>query len=241
MTPPVFVLVHSPLVGPSTWLPVAEALKARGLGTAVPRVGDRGEAFGPYWRQHALSVAVVLQALPAGRQVVLVGHSGAGPLLPAMRELGGRDVAAYLFVDAGLPQDGCSRLDLLRVEMVEELAAHLEAGGRFPEWTDADLAPIVPDEGRRRRLLAELQPRDLPFWQEPIPVFHGWPDAACAYLRLSAGYDVPAEWARREGWAYAARDGGHFDMLVQPEEITGAIMDLTRDVGIPLPAGDRGR
>src|SRR5215208_4594361 len=148
MAAPIFVLVHSPLVGPSTWAPVA----------------------------------AVLQALPAGRQVVLVGHSGAGPLLPAMRELGGRDVAAYLFVDAGLPEDSRSRLDLLRAEMAEQLVAHLEAGGRFPEWTDADLAEIVPDAARRRQLLAEMQPRDLPFWREPLPVFHGWPDAACAYL-----------------------------------------------------------
>jgi pimeloyl-ACP methyl ester carboxylesterase len=244
MTTPVLVLVHSPLVGPSTWLPVAEALRARGLATVAPRVSDRGEALGPYWRQHALSVAAVLQALPAGRQVVLVGHSGAGPLLPAMREQGRRDVAAYMFVDAGIPEDGLSRIELLRRELPEvapQLAAHLEAGGRFPEWTDADLAEAVPDAARRRQLLAELQPRGLPFWQEPIPVFRGWPDAACAYLRLSEGYRAPAERARQDGWASAEMDGSHFQMLIDPGAVADAMLDLMRAVGMPAPAGGPGR
>src|SRR5215207_10380943 len=119
MASPIFVLVHSPLVGPSTWAAVAGVLKARGLSAVTPRLSDRGEAMGPFWRQHALAVAVVLHALPAGRQVVLAGHSGAGPLLPAIREQSGRDVAAYIFVDAGIPVDGQSRLELLRTEMPE--------------------------------------------------------------------------------------------------------------------------
>jgi hypothetical protein len=241
---PIVVLIHSPLVGPSTWRPVAEALKARGLASVVPRVSDRGEALGPYWRQHALCVAAVLRALPAGRQVVLAGHSGAGPLLPAMREQGGRDLAAYLFVDAGIPEDGRSRIELLRAEMPEvaaPLQAHLEAGGRFPEWTDADLIEAVPDAARRRQLLAELQPRDLPFWQEPIPVFRGWPDAACAYLRLSEGYRAPAERARRDGWAYAEIEGRHFQMLVDPDAVAGAMLDLIHAVGLITPVEDAGR
>jgi hypothetical protein len=239
MANPIFVLVHSPLVGPSTWTPVAEALKERGLATVVPRLSDRGEALGPYWRQHALCAAAVLKALPAGRQVVLAGHSGAGPLLPAVRELSGRDVAAYLFVDAGIPEDGASRLDLLRVELPEVadgLQAHLEAGGRFPEWTDADLAEAVPDAARRRQLLAELQPRGMAFWREPLPVFFGWPDAACAYLQMSEGYRIPAEQARRDGWAYAEVEAGHFHMLVEPEAVAGAILDLVRAAGIITPS-----
>jgi hypothetical protein len=240
MTTPIFVLVHSPLVGPSTWKAVGDVLKARGLSAVTPRLSDRGEAIGPYWRQHALAAAAMLHALPAGRQVVLAGHSGAGPLLPAIREQSGRDVAAYLFVDAGIPVDGRSRLELLRAEMPEVapwLEAHLEAGGRFPEWTDADLAEAVPDEAQRRGLLDELAPRGPVFWQEPIPVFHGWPDAACAYLRLSDGYRVPTDRARADGWAVAEMSGGHFLMITDPEAVSEAMLDLVRSVGIAVPMG----
>ena len=33
--------------------------------------------------------------------MILAGHSGAGPLLPAIRQATGRAIAGYLFVDAG--------------------------------------------------------------------------------------------------------------------------------------------
>jgi hypothetical protein len=243
MAAPVFVLVHSPLVGPSTWGLVVDRLRSRDVGTAVPSLRDRGEAGGAFWQQHAMAAAAMLAALPRGRPLVLVAHSGAGPLLPAIRQAAERDVAAYLFVDAGIPEDGASRLDLLRSEIpdvADQLWGHLESGGRYPEWLDDDLVDVIPDAEWRGRVLAELQPRALPFWTEPLPVFSGWPDAPCAYLQLSQGYAVPAERARREGWLCRQLDAGHFHMLVDPEAVVGAMMDLVRSAGIPM-AQERSR
>jgi hypothetical protein len=243
MAAPVFVLVHSPLVGPATWAPVAEHLRRRGLGVAVPSLRDRGEMGGPFWRQHAIAAAAMIRALPSGRPIVLVGHSGAGPLLPAIREASERDVAAYIFVDAGIPVDGASRLDLLRFELpevAEQLQAHLEAGGRYPEWCDEDLRSTVPDDEQRRLLLGEMQPRALPFWTEALPVFSGWPDAPCAFLQLSEGYAVPASRARADGWLYQQIDAGHFHMLVDPEAVTAPLVELACGAGIPV-AGDTRR
>jgi hypothetical protein len=232
-----FLLVHSPLVGPYSWSLVAADLRRRGVRAAVPVLRDRGAAAGELWRQQALSAAVMLNALPREGPVVLAGHSGAGPLLPAIRELNGREVDAYLFVDAGIPEDGASRLDLLRGELPEmaaPFAAHLEAGGRYPEWDDVALAAVLPDAEQRSQVLAEMQPRDRPFWMEPLPVFAGWPDAPCGYLRLSAGYAVPAARARADGWVCEEWDGGHFDLLARPGETAGAMLDLVRAMGIPL-------
>ena len=239
MATPIFVLVHSPLVGPYTWSLVAEELKRRGLGVAVPRVRDRGEAAGPFWWQHAMAAASMLGALPRGRPLVLAGHSGAGPLLPAIRQVSERQVDAYVFVDAGLPDEGRSRLDGIHSDSPEfaaEFEAHLAAGGRYPEWSDADLAEIVPDQTRRQRLLADLQPRARAFWEEPLPVVPGWPDAPCAYLRFSAVYAEPAAQARREGWACVELDAGHFHMLVDPAGVTDALLELVRGMGIPVAA-----
>jgi hypothetical protein len=111
--------------------------------------------------------------VPSDEPLILAAHSGAGPLLGGLRLHTPRPVAAYLFVDAGLPRAGASRLDLLRDEapaFAEGLEAQLSAGGRFPKWTDADLRDILPDAETRRRLLAGLRPQPLAFWTEPLPV-----------------------------------------------------------------------
>jgi hypothetical protein len=47
---------------------------------------------------------------PQERPLVLVGHRGAGALLPAIRQESGRPVAAHLFVDADIPQESQSGL-----------------------------------------------------------------------------------------------------------------------------------
>ncbi len=224
-----FVLVHSPLVGPFTWSAVAGELRRQGVDVVVPALQDDQPPPAPLWQQHAASVAGALSNVTPTRSLVLVGHSGAGPLLPAVAEYAGRPVAAYLFVDAGIPIDGASRLDLLHQEdpsLAARLRAHLEAGGHFPEWTADDLAVILPDPSVRRALLAELCPRAGPFWDEPLPVFAGWPDAPCGYLRFTDGYAVPAERAWRAGWVYREMAAGHFHMLVDAPAVADALIDL---------------
>lgn len=224
-----FGLVHSPLVGPRSWSPVAGELARRSFAVAAPALTEPADAERPWWRHHAGAAARGLASLPADRSVVLVGHSGAGPLLPAVGRALGRPVAAYLFVDAGIPRDGYSRLGLMGAEdsaFAAELGTQLAAGGRFPAWSDDDLRTVIPDPDLRRGLLAELRPRPLAFFTEPIPVPAGWPDAPCGYLRLSLAYAVPAEAARRAGWACREIEAGHFQAMVDPVAVTDALLDL---------------
>ena len=56
----------------------------------------------------ALSSLVTLWYLDM--PVVLVAHSGAGPLLPAIRASIHNPIRAYVFVDAGLPRDGRGKI-----------------------------------------------------------------------------------------------------------------------------------
>ena len=85
----------------------------------------------------------------------------------------------------------------------------------------------------RRRLLAELRPRPLAFFTEPIPaVFAGWPDAPCAFLQYSSAYDVPARRAKEAGWRYREIAAGHFHMLVDPAPVANTLLDLiARPIG----------
>src|SRR3954469_17423614 len=104
-----FVLIHSPLVGPLTWQPVADELRRMGAAVVVPSLRDADPHAGPYWQAHAHAVVDAINRLAPTEPPVLVGHSGAGVLLPAVRATLGRPVAAYIFADAGIPEDGKSR------------------------------------------------------------------------------------------------------------------------------------
>ena len=149
-------------------------------------------------------------------------------MLPAIAEQ--VSAAAFLFVDAGLPRDGASRLDLLATELPEmaaEFRSQLEAGGRYPEWTDRQLASVVPDPDARRGVLDGLRPRTLAFWDEPIPVPVDWPKAPCAYLQFSSGYDRPAQQAAGRGWPVRRMDGAdHFHLVVDPPAVADSLIDL---------------
>lgn len=231
-----FVLVHSPLTGPVAWLSVAGVLEARGVATIVPELHDHGV---PYWPQHAESVAhAIRRADPAG-PVVLVAHSGAGALLPPIRRaIDSRDVAGFVFVDAGIPAGERSRLAMFAAEApvaAAELAEHLEAGGRFPEWTDEDLAPLIPDGERRAALIRSLRPRGLDFWSEPIPTYAGWPDGPGGYVLLSASYASHAASARRRGWPVVEIEGaGHFHGMADPGAVAEAIVAVAGPTDTPI-------
>ncbi len=225
-----FVLVPSPLVGPECWTPVADELRRQGIEFVIPVLEDDGTgAAGPYWRQHADAVQRALMAIPAEQPLTFIGHSGAGPLLPILRQSASQQVLGYLFVDAGLPHPGQSRLDEIRMGnpgFAAELERDLLAGGRFPNWTDEDLREIIPDEQMRSELLAELRPQPLAFFTETLPDVPGWPDAPCGYALFSQAYEAAADQARSAGWPVRVFDAGHFHMLVHPTAVAAALIDM---------------
>lgn len=226
----VYVLVHSPLVGPSTWILVADQMKQRGLKVIVPTLSDIPDAKEPFWKQHAESVSQALAHLPGSQPITLVGHSGAGPLLPAIRQLLANPINAYVFVDASLPRDGASRLDLMKAEgmnWVEQFQLELERGSLYPTWSLDDLSEVIPDETLRSQLVAEIRPRALPFFAESIPVSGSWPDAPCFYIRFSAPYQIVAARAKEDGWPVYELDAGHFHMLVDAVAVTDLILEST--------------
>jgi pimeloyl-ACP methyl ester carboxylesterase len=228
-----FVLIHSPLVGPLTWSLVGDEMRQRGFNVVVPRLSDSPASEEASWKQHAESVSQSLAKLPDETPLILVGHSGAGPLLPAIRQLIPNPVRAYIFVDAGIPRDGASRLDLMKSEdpaWANDFQKELERGARFPTWSFDDLQEVIPDPALREQMVAELRPRGLNFFTEPIPVFPGWPDASCVYIQFSAAYDQPAAQARREGWSSQTLDAGHFHMLVEPGEVTDLLIRASTEM-----------
>lgn len=237
-TGPRIVLVPSPLVGPYSWSLVQAELAERGWETFVSV--DLRDPLGrqPCWQRTVGGVQGAIHEVPDGAPIVLVGHSNAGPLLPAAGAAVRQPISAYLFVDSRLSHPGTSRLDAIASEdaaSAAELRAALDAGLRFPAWTDDDLRPIVPDPDRRRSLLEELRPRGREYWTEELPGISGWPNAPCAYLQFSSVYQSAAERARRAGWPALYRTASHFHQLVDPSGVANALVELLAACGIQAP------
>ncbi len=196
------MLCHSPLTTAEAWGGLPETLSAQGLPNLVLEV--RRDEQPPYAASYVADAARQILAAAPPEPLVLVGHSGAGPLLPQLgfaRRSARHQVHGYVLLDAMLPRPGqANRLDLLHAEdheFAHELTAKLDAGGRYPDWDDAEL-------------MALARPRGKDFFAEPLPHPPDWPDAPVAFVRTSDAYDWHAKVARGRGWPVIESDLGHF-------------------------------
>jgi hypothetical protein len=215
---PVFVLVHSPSVGPATWLPVAAQLAAAGYQARVPSLLRVGEGEPPYWPRVVDAVRDDLGALPEEMPVVLVGHSNAGLFLPAIRWGLTQRVTGSVFVDAALPSRS-GPTPVASPEMLNFLRP-LAVDGVLPRWTDwwdeADVAPLFPDAATRQAVITEQPYLPLAYFEQDVPVPDGWDDHRCSYLLFSPAYAEIAAEAHDRGWHVAHLPGGHLQQIVDP-------------------------
>ena len=100
MVPSTLVLVHSPLVGPSTWRPFEDTARSAGLDVVRPDLTGVERADRPQWR-HVVDTAV--DAVADRSDLVVIGHSGSGAVLPAIGHRLMDRVRALVFVDAVVP------------------------------------------------------------------------------------------------------------------------------------------
>jgi pimeloyl-ACP methyl ester carboxylesterase len=218
------LFVHSPVAGPSTWIYTAEVLQQNGFECAVPDLTAAATTGPPYYSKYASAAAA---AVDGGTDpVVLVGHSAAGALLPAIAEAVGDRTKGALFVDAMLPQPGRSWFDTAPQGLEAQLRG-IAGDGVLPpyhEWfPPGALAEWVPDPDRRRRLIAEIPRMPLAYFDEPAPPARFAGSVACAFVRLGAPFDAAADKADRLGWWVARRDWDHLRMLSDPQAVADVI------------------
>jgi pimeloyl-ACP methyl ester carboxylesterase len=227
---PVFVLIHSPLVGPTTWLPVAHELGRRGRDAVVPSLVGAAEAAAPQWRHvpDAVRAATRRTADP----ILLVGHSGGGLLLPTIAESLTAEVAALIFVDSFLPPEGGS-VRLAPPGLMEPLRA-LARDGVLPPWSrwfgDDAMRGLVSDERLRAALEAEMPRLPLSYFEASVPLPEGWGARPCGYLLLAPDpYGPSAAEARDRRWPLAELQGvQHLATATDPVGVADALLELER-------------
>jgi hypothetical protein len=218
-----YLLVHPPLLGPAVWRPVAERLTAAGHTALVPDL--RAELEPPAgWGSRAAAMAAAVAGEDA---TVVVGHSGAGVLLPLIAARL-TTVHSIVFVDAVLPaRSGATAppadlLALLRKLPIED--------DRLPPWSTwwgpEAMARLVPDERQRELIEAEQERLPLAFYDEAVPVPATWPDQRVAYLRLSPAYEDAAREAAERGWAVETLAGHHLDLVSRAAEVAERVDHL---------------
>ncbi|MGW4940834.1 alpha/beta hydrolase [Actinoplanes sp. NPDC004185] len=229
---PAYLLVHSLLLGPRTWSPVAADLAASGAATAVPSLIDVTDPDDPpFWPQVADAVNDAVDRLPANLPFVVVAHSNAGLLVPVIVQAARRPVAGCLFVDARLPaRTGPS--PAATPERLAHLRDRVATDGRLPPWTtwwdEDDVARLFPDRETRVAVSAEQPRLPLSYYEQRIPVPAGWDDRPCGYLLFGPPYDLMARDARERGWAVDELPGGHLHQLVDPGAVAARLVAMTR-------------
>jgi pimeloyl-ACP methyl ester carboxylesterase len=197
----VFVLVHSPLVGPSTWLPVARELERRGRRAVVPSLlGPAAGAPQGHWRQCVEAVRDAVRRL--SEPIVLLGHSGGGLLLPAIADAVAPPVSGLIFVDSRVPAR-TGETPLARPSFLDHLRT-LAVDGLLPPWStwwsEDSMRELVPDEALRSALTREMPSLPLAYLEQRIPSPDGWDRMPCAYLLLSDAYREASADASERGW-----------------------------------------
>lgn len=224
MMPDCLTLVHSPLVGPGTWEAFAATACDRGLHVVIPDLRPALSEGPPF---AAREVEVVASSVEQ-RRTVLVGHSGAGPLLAAAGDACG-GVDGYVFVDAGLPTPGKSWFETVPAELAAQVHG-MACDGWLPPWSEwwgpEEMAKLLPDAQARKRFADECPRMPVAMFEEPLPPSPGWASRPGAFLRLSDAYDEPAGQAKALGWPVVELDGHHLSVVTAPELVIEAVLDL---------------
>lgn len=198
--------------------------------TIVPSLERVSGGAGPYYPALAAAVADDI-ARRDDEQIVLVGHSGAGALLPAVAHATAATVVGMVFVDALLPHPGRTWFDTVPMEMRDQLRG-LSRHGKLLPWNEwfppGTIEGLLPDPALRARFCEELPRVPLAYFDEPAPECPPPPPTHSAYLQLSDAYAPEADQAEREGWRVTRRTAHHLAILTEPEEISATLEVLVQ-------------
>lgn len=204
-----FVIVHGAWAGSWGWDPVAELLRAKGHRVHVPTLSGLGE------RSHLAHLPITLtthiddivneMVWHELDDVVLVAHSYGGFVATGVAERAAERIAAIVYLDAFIPQDGQSFEDMIGARLTEKLTpVPAFEGNEYPSQAESDrvarLATPQPTGTFTERLKVTGAYLTVP--RKTYILASGWDgfgsfaaplrdDPAWSVHELPCGHDVP--------------------------------------------------
>lgn len=233
-----FVLVHGAWQSTGTWDVLSPLLEKRGHRVITPLLSGLGtdqRHLSPEitLHQHIADVSLELSKVPD--RVILVGHSYAGMIISGVVEANPTRVQRLVFLDAFIPEDGQSVLDLLP----PEIGAHFRGvarehgnGWRLPSGEGhLDLWGLKPGEAREF-VRARLCDFTLRCFEEPLhlPANRKAGIPATFVAGIAEGYPARpffepfARKARASGWDVAELKTGHDCHVERPGEVADVLL-----------------
>jgi pimeloyl-ACP methyl ester carboxylesterase len=231
-----FVLVHGAFHGGWCWRDVSAHLRAAGHEVFAPTLTGLGE------RRHLASPAVDLSTHVQDvanllewedlQGVVLVGHSYGGMVITGVADRLAERLAALIYLDAAVPEDGQCVLDLQPPERRESILEEVVANGgwlwpprtaefygvRDPAkqaWVDTRCVPQP-----FHTLFERLRLDGPPGGKIARKLYIRCTDPPLAHMRRS--YDVATS---TDGWRAMELATGHDAMVTEPEALAGILAD----------------
>lgn len=232
-----FVIVHGAFGGGWEWREVAVALRARGHAVFTPTLTGMGERWhlGPKvgLSTHVEDIVEVLKFEDLWA-VVLCAASYGGMAATAAADRVPDRVSLVIYVDALIPHDGQSGLDLLPSAFGDAVRAQADPSGHgWVEIPDIVLPPVglIPEQ-RRAHYVARLRPQPVATFTEPVVLTGAIERLPRAFVRCTAGafavsgdpIEPMAARARAEGWPYRELATPHDPHLFAPAR-TAALLD----------------
>ena len=233
-----FVLVHGAWQSSGTWDLVVPLLKEHGENVITPTLSGLGNdqnhlSNDTTLQQHIRDVSDVISNLR--EQAILVGHSYAGMIISGVAETNRKQIQRLVFMDALIPDDGQSVLDLLPAATAayfRDVARNQGEGWRLPCGEGhLDLWGLKPGKAREfvRSRLCDFS---LCCFEEPISLPLDYKRSMPATFIAAAAEDYPArpffkpfaDKARTLGWDVTDVDTGHDCHVERPTEVAQILL-----------------
>jgi pimeloyl-ACP methyl ester carboxylesterase len=241
-----FVLVHGAWHGGWCWRKLTPLLRAAGHEVYTPTLtglGERAHLGNPEVRlaTHVQDVVSVLEYEDL-TEVVLVGHSYGGMVIAGVAHAVPERLAHLVYLDAFVPEDGQSMLDLGPPERRESMTRRVREEG--DGWQLPSLQPVpweqfvrdvylVRDEAEVAWLAARLGPHPFKTITDPVrarnPVAAAIPRTYVRCLQYpNPAFDHFAAQAQQPGsdWRYHALPTSHDAMVTMPRELADLLLGL---------------
>jgi pimeloyl-ACP methyl ester carboxylesterase len=235
-----FVLVHGAWHGSWCWARVRDALVTAGHRVFTPTLSGVGE------RSHLLSRDIDLQVhvddvaslirWEALDSVILCGHSYGGCVISGVAETVPDRIAALVYLDAFLLEDGESLHDLLPEE---QRGLQLSLANEYGEgWRVPPIPAEIFNVNARDRDWVDRQctPQPLATFQQPLRQTGGASLISRNHFIYASGWEGTPftgsyDRAKARGWTTSEIACGHDVMLDDPEALTAELLAVASATG----------